>query len=169
MLFPHTLQEIQKYLRNGATRKTKPRDLGRFLECSTAGFQRRPSTGTVIWPSSWDCDKVHEMVQVMYIIIFACWVIFALCCHLLIFFSKIPFIGAFQEAVLVYAISTKISCAWPFVVIPHFFNKCRVLCYNLHSKNCVRASVHPSVSPSVSASFSLSAGSIFYQFSSNLL
>ena len=57
--------------------------------------------------------------------------------------------------------------------IPRHFKKFGVLCYTLHSKNCVRVPVVPSVClsvrPSVSASFSLSAGSIFNQFSSNLL
>ena len=94
MLFRHTLQEIQKYLRNGATWKTNPRNLGRFLKCSTAGFQRRPSTRAVIWPSSWDCDKVHEMVQVMYLNIFACWVILAF----FVFFKKISFRNTFRVA-----------------------------------------------------------------------
>ena len=49
--------------------------------------------------------------------------------------------------------------------IPRHFKKCRVLCYTLHSKICVRVSgspsVCPSVHPSVSASFQLSARCIF--------
>ena len=55
------------------------------------------------------------------------------------------------------------------LVIPRHLKKCGVLCFTLQSKNCVRVSVCLSVCPFVSASFSLSAGSIFNQFSSNLL
>ena len=60
------------------------------------------------------------------------------------------------------------------IFIPRHFKKCKVLCFTLHSKNCVRVSVHPSVRLSVCTSvrqrivFTL-CWEHFNQFSSNLL
>ena len=73
------------------------------------------------------------------------------------------------------------------LVIPRHFKKCGVLCYTLHSKNCVRVSVRSSSCPSVRLSVCMSVcmsvrpsvrpsahrfhsllGAFFNQFSSNL-